>query len=127
VNPFSFRCFLAPLEATCDGGWLTRCCAPRKQQRRVCLATTVPDESLPQLGEREILRGFDDEALAIVETTDVRVVPIVEIDLAFAVAEGEGFTTVAEWRSAHEKFWGREVSDQELVVAQRFRLVERLP
>src|SRR5438094_5141339 len=30
-----------------------------------------PDESLPQLGEREILRGFDDDdALAIVETTD---------------------------------------------------------
>ena len=87
-----------------------------------------PDESLPQLGEREILRGFDDDdALAIVETTDVRVMPILEVDLAFAVAEGEGFTTVAKWRAAHEEFWGREVSNEELVVAQRFRLVKPLP
>ena len=38
----------------------------------------------------------------------------------------EPHNAVAEWRAAHEEFWGREVSDEELVVAQRFRLVKPL-
>jgi uncharacterized protein YhfF len=34
---------------------------------------------------------------------------------------------VADWRQAHERFWaGHEVDDDTLVVAERFRLVERL-
>ena len=61
------------------------------------------------------------------ETTDVRVVRAADVDLAFAVDEGEGFETVADWRSAHEGFWAQhEIDDDTLIVAERFRLVERL-
>jgi uncharacterized protein YhfF len=50
-----------------------------------------------------------------------------EIDLQFARDEGEGFETVADWREAHERFWSdRELAEDTLVVAERFRLVERL-
>ena len=76
--------------------------------------------------------------MAVIETTEVRIVPLAEIDLAHAVDEGEGYTTVAQWRAGHEGFWhGADyrgwlgdpdfvVTDETLVLAERFRLVERL-
>jgi uncharacterized protein YhfF len=41
--------------------------------------------------------------------------------------QGESFETAADWREAHERFWSNyEIGDDALVVAERFRLVERL-
>jgi uncharacterized protein YhfF len=85
------------------------------------------DEPMPRAGERLALLDYDDRPVAIVETTEVRVLRIVDVDLAFARDEGEGFETVTEWRLAHERFWsGQEIGDQTLIVAERFRLIERL-
>jgi uncharacterized protein YhfF len=84
-------------------------------------------EPLPYVGMRTVLLGFDDEPLAVVETTDVRVARVADVDLAFARDEGEGFETVADWRAGHERFWAdHEITDDSLVVAERFRIVERL-
>jgi uncharacterized protein YhfF len=58
------------------------------------------DEPLPRPGERYVLEGFDEEPLAIVETTEVRVLRAGDVDPAFARDEGEGFRTVADWRLA---------------------------
>jgi len=84
-------------------------------------------EPLPRVGDRSVLLGFDDEPVAVVETREVRVVRAGDVDLAFAVDEGEGFETVADWRRAHESFWAdRQIDDDTLIVAVRFALVERL-
>ena len=84
------------------------------------------DEPMPQVGEHLLLVGWDDEPLGVVETTDVRVVPAGHVDLQFARDEGEGFESVADWRSAHERFWSdRAVTDETLVVCERFRLMAR--
>jgi uncharacterized protein YhfF len=60
-----------------------------------------------------------------------------EVDLQHALDEGEGYASVAEWRAGHEAFWhgdemrealgepGFVVDDGTLVVAERFRVVER--
>jgi uncharacterized protein YhfF len=62
-----------------------------------------------------------------VEATEVRVIRVGDVDLAFALDEGEGFETVADWRRAHEDFWADPgIDDETLVVAERFTLVERL-
>jgi uncharacterized protein YhfF len=83
-------------------------------------------ERLPRVGERSILLGFDDERVALLETTEVRVLRAGDVDLAFARDEGEGFETVADWRRAHEEFWSEtEVGDDTPIVAVRFRVVER--
>jgi uncharacterized protein YhfF len=83
------------------------------------------DEPLPQVGDRHLLLGFDDEPVGVVETTEVRELRVVDVDLGFALDEGEGFASVEEWRLAHEDFWsGVAVSDDTVIVAQRFRLVE---
>ena len=85
-----------------------------------------PDEALAEPGDRSTLLGWDDEPIGVVEITEVRVLRAGDVDLAFARDEGEGFDTVAEWRAAHERFWaGKEITDDTLVVAERFRLVER--
>jgi uncharacterized protein YhfF len=84
------------------------------------------DERMPQVGERQLLVGWDDEPVGVVETTDVRVVPVGQVDLRFARAEGEGFESVADWRAAHERFWSsRVITDETPVVCERFRLIAR--
>ena len=84
------------------------------------------DEPMPQVGEHLLLVGWDDEPLGVVETTDVRVVPAGQVDLRFARDEGEGFESVADWRAAHERFWSnRTITDETLVVCERFRLMAR--
>jgi uncharacterized protein YhfF len=85
------------------------------------------DEPLPQMGERFALLDFDDRPVAVVETTEVRVVRAGDVDLQFARDEGEGFESVEDWRRAHERFWAEHsIDDDTLIVAERFRLVERL-
>ena len=85
------------------------------------------DEALPEVGDRFALLDFDDRPVGVVETTEVRVVRAGDVDLQFARDEGEGFETVEDWRRAHERFWSdQDIDDDTLIVAERFRLVERL-
>ena len=85
------------------------------------------DEPLPKPLERWALLDFDENPVAIVETTEVRVVRAREVDLQFSLDEGEGFESVAEWRAAHQRFWhDQEITDDTLIVCERFRVVERI-
>jgi uncharacterized protein YhfF len=85
------------------------------------------EDVLAKVGERWLLLDYDDKPVAVVETTEVRVVRAADVDLEFARDEGEGFESVADWRAAHERFWSdRQISDDTLIVAERFRLVEQL-
>jgi len=77
-------------------------------------------------GDRRDLLGFDDEPVAVVELTEVRVVSAGQIDLRFARDEGEGLESVQARRAAHEEFFEQPITADTPVVAVRFRLVERL-
>jgi uncharacterized protein YhfF len=91
-------------------------------------AEYAPDtnQQLPQVDESFLLRGYDDEPLGVVKTTELQVVRAADVDLQFARDEGEGFETVAQWRSAHERAWSdREISDDTLIVCEWFTLIER--
>lgn len=92
---------------------------------------------LPQVGERFVVVDSHERPVAVIETTEVAVVRVGDVDERFARDEGEGFESVADWRAAHEGFWqGDEfrasigdpaftVDDDTQVVAERFRVVER--
>jgi len=84
------------------------------------------DEPTRKTGEQLALLDFDDRPVAVVEVTEVRVVPAGEIDVQFARDEGEGFESVEDWRVAHEKFFERPLPDDTPILAVRFRLVESL-
>jgi uncharacterized protein YhfF len=83
-------------------------------------------EAVPSAGDRFLLEGFNEEPIAVVEVTEARVVPAAEIDEQFARDEGEGFETVDDWRVAHETFFKRPLQQDTMIVALRFRLVERV-
>jgi len=92
---------------------------------------TGEDDPLPVAGQRYVLVDSDVRAVGLVEVTEVRTLPLNEVDLQFAREEGEGYESVAAWRRAHERFWnanapGITVDDSTIVVAERFRLIERL-
>ena len=81
-------------------------------------------ESVP--GDRYVVEDELGVPRAIVEVTEVRVVPAGEIDLQFARDEGEGFESVQDWHEAHERFFERTIEPDTLIDAIRFRVVERL-
>jgi uncharacterized protein YhfF len=95
-------------------------------------------EPLPEVGNRFAVVDSDDRPVAVIEVTGVKVVPLAQVDLAHAVDEGEGDTSVAEWRANHERFWHSKemreamedpeftVDDATLAVLERFRLVTDL-
>jgi len=84
------------------------------------------DAPLGRAGDRRVLLGFDEEPDAVVELTEVHVVPACDVDLQFARDEGEGFESVEEWREAHERFFEQPIHADTQIVAVRFRVVERL-
>lgn len=86
------------------------------------------DDPIRSVGQLSTLVDSGGHSVAVLETTEVRLVPLSEVDLDFAVAEGEGYESVEAWRAEHEEFWRRTcpeitVSGSTLVVAERFRLV----
>jgi uncharacterized protein YhfF len=95
----------------------------------------LDDEPLPQPGLRQAVVDSAGQRVAVIENTAIRVVRLGDIDLAHALGEGEGFTSVADWRAGHEEFWHSAeiraelgdqftVDDDTLLVTQEFRLIE---
>jgi uncharacterized protein YhfF len=91
-------------------------------------------EPVPKPGQRFSVVDSAGQPAAVIELTEVRVVPISAVDNEYAWAEGRGYADAAEWRRAHEDFFRSEgiaeylgatpvIDDRTLVVTERFRLV----
>lgn len=90
------------------------------------------------VGDRELVVDSNGLGVAVIETTEVEVRRMGDVDLAFVIAEGEGFETLDDWRDAHVRFFTSPemaellgeppvaVDEDTLVVCVRFRVVERL-
>ena len=97
--------------------------------------------TVPTPGLREVVIDADGRFVGEIETTECRVLRMADVDDEFARDEGEGFADAAERRVAHERFWGGfiaelrarlgdpdwSLTDDTLIVCQRFRLAERYP
>jgi len=91
-------------------------------------------ETVPQPGQRFSVLDSAGRPAAVIELTEVGVVPISMVDDDYAHAEGRGYADAAQWRQAHEAFFCSEgvaqflgatpvIGDDTLVVTERFRLV----
>jgi uncharacterized protein YhfF len=94
-------------------------------------------EPLPHPGLRQAVVDSAGGRVAVIETTEVRVLRLGDVDLPHALGEGEGYRSVAAWRAGHESFWHSAqmraalddpaftVDDDTLIVAQAFRVAHR--
>ncbi|MHA7268575.1 ASCH domain-containing protein [Arthrobacter sp. HLT1-20] len=99
----------------------------------------VEQVALPVAGLQEVVIDSAGSPVAVIEMTEVRTIRLADVDLQHAIDEGEGFTTVAQWRAGHQAFWHSQdmrnamgdphftVDDNTELVLQRFRVVARLP
>jgi uncharacterized protein YhfF len=59
----------------------------------------------------------------------VDIIRLGDADLQLALDEGEGLSSVAEWRTAHEEFWANDqhahpgLDDDTPILVERFRLL----
>lgn len=77
-------------------------------------------------GERMVLVDDELRPLGIIEITRVEETTFAEVTWAFAVAEGEGYADIEDWRTIHRDFWARggdEVTDSTPVLCIYFDLV----
>ncbi len=91
-----------------------------------------------EVGRRELVVDSDGRGVAVVETVEVEVKRMGDVDLQFAIDEGESFETVENWYAAHVRFFTSPemaealgdppvtIDDDTLVVCTRFRVVDRL-
>lgn len=86
-------------------------------------------EPLDEVGERQALLDDDGKLIAIIEVTRVDQVRFIDVTWEFAQAEGEGFTSVDDWRAGHREYWtseGIEVDDDTPVVCIWFEVVDEV-
>ena len=89
-----------------------------------CSTEDEPNTSTP--GERWIVLDGRGEPACVIETTEVAYRRFGEVDAGFAYEEGEGDRSLAYWRDAHRRYFGRQgkFSEDMMLMCERFRLVE---
>ncbi|MBQ2952137.1 MAG: ASCH domain-containing protein [Clostridia bacterium] len=87
-------------------------------------------ETVPHAGEYSIILDSRGDAVCIVRTTQVSIIPFCRVSAAFAAREGEGDLSLAWWRQVHESYFTRVMSEAGLtfthdmpVVCEEFEVV----
>ncbi len=91
-----------------------------------CSTEDEPNTSSP--GEQWIVLDSRGDPRCVIETTEVTYRKFGEVDAAFAHDEGEGDRSLAYWRDAHRRYFGRlgRFSEDMTLMCERFRLIEIL-
>lgn len=80
-------------------------------------------EVIPQEGEYSVILDSMDEAVCIIKTTKVFVVPFDEVDEHQAFQEGEGDRSLTYWRHVHEAFFRECMEDAGLIFDHKMNVV----
>ena len=90
----------------------------------------VGNEPLPKENELSVILDSKENAICIIETTKVEVIPFKEVSEDHAYKEGEGDKSLAYWRQVHEDFFkdclgeaGLTFTPDSKVVLEEFRKV----
>jgi uncharacterized protein YhfF len=91
-----------------------------------CSTEDEPNTSIPN--ERWLVLDGRENPRCVIETTEVTYRKFNEVDAAFAHEEGEGDRSLAYWRDAHRRYFGRigRFSEDMMLMCERFRLIEVL-
>lgn len=90
----------------------------------------LENEPLPVTGAYSIILDSKDNAICIIQTKKVSVVPFNEVTAEHAYKEGEGDKSLSFWRKVHEKFFteclnevGLKFTSDMKVVCEEFMVV----
>ena len=90
----------------------------------------IEGEPIPEAGEYSVILDSKDEAVCIIRTTKVTVIPFNKVSEEHAFKEGEGDRSLEYWREVHESFLSRELASVRLefneetkVVCEEFEVV----
>ncbi len=90
----------------------------------------IENIDLPKVGAYNIILDSSNEAICIIETTKVYVVPFNQVSNNHAYLEGEGDKSLHYWKTCHKEFFtsemksfGLKFSEQMLVVCEEFKRV----
>lgn len=90
----------------------------------------LENEPLPKAGEYSVILDGEENAVCVIRTEKVTVVPFFEVTAEHAYKEGEGDKSLMFWRSVHEKFFteclheaGLEFIPDIKVVCEEFTVV----
>lgn len=90
----------------------------------------LENEPLPQVGNYSVILNDNEEAVCIIQTTEVDVLPFSQVSEEHAYKEGEGDRSLAYWRKSHEAFFKQELAEIQhefdedlLIVCETFEVV----
>ena len=85
---------------------------------------------IPKMGDFSVILDGAGDALCIIQTTDVIIRPYEEVPPEFAYDEGEGDRSLAYWRQAHWRYFGRRCTEMGRdptmtmpVICERFKVI----
>lgn len=83
----------------------------------------VENEPLPKAGEYSILLDSCENAVCIIRTTKVYVVPFDEVSPYHAYREGERDLSLESWREIHRAFFTREMDSVDKAFDEKMKVV----
>lgn len=83
----------------------------------------LENELLPKVGEYSIILNSREEAVCIIQTTKVYLVPFCEVSEKHAFKEGEGDKSLSFWKCAHKTFFTECLSQSEIVFDEHMDVV----
>ena len=66
------------------------------------------DNKPPPIGDPGLVTDWQGQALCVIETRSVEIVPYDQVTEALAALEGEGAALQRYWREAHRAYFGRQ-------------------
>jgi uncharacterized protein YhfF len=96
--------------------------------KKTATCWAASDGMLTEIGKRMVMLSGSGRPLAVLETMELSQRRFGEVDAAFAYDEGEGDRSLAYWRDAHRRYFGRlgQFAEDMLLCCERFRVVERI-
>jgi uncharacterized protein YhfF len=83
----------------------------------------LDDEPIPKPGDYSVILDSVGNAVCIIRTTRVYVVPFEDVSEDHAFKEGEGDRSLGYWRAVHEEFFTEELATVHLQFDKRMELV----
>lgn len=102
-------------------------CVINGTKRATCWS--VADGQQTEIGKLMVTLDGSGRPRAVIRTVELEQRRFCDVDLRFAIDEGEGDETIEQWRDGHRRYFERNGGfDPEMMLwCERFELVEVLP